>query len=192
MAELLHNPTAMSVAQRELSETIGAGRSIKESDLRSLPYMKAALKESMRLHPTVPLLLPHRALIDVDLYEFHIPKHTQVLINAYAIARDPAYWTNPNRFLPERFLGSEIDFRGKHLCFIPFGAGRRMCPGLPLAERMMELMLATLLNRFHWKLPERMAPEEMDMKDRMGISLHKATPLIVFPVAIVDGERNEN
>ncbi|XP_042498788.1 geraniol 8-hydroxylase-like [Macadamia integrifolia] len=192
MAELLHNPTALSVAERELSETIGGGRSIKESDLRSLPYMKAALKESMRLHPTVPFLLPHRALMDVDLYDFHIPKHTQLLINAYAIARDPAYWVNPNRFLPERFLGSEIDFRGNDLCFIPFGAGRRMCPGLPLAERMMEMMLATLLNRFHWKLPRGMTPEEMDMKDRLGISLHKATPLIAVPVVNVDGERDKN
>ncbi|XP_043703736.1 geraniol 8-hydroxylase-like [Telopea speciosissima] len=184
MAELLHNPTPMSIAQRELSETIGAGRSIKEADFHNLPYTKAALKESMRLHPTVPLLLPHKALTDVDLYNFHIPKHTQVLINVYAIARDPSYWVNPNRFLPDRFLGSEIDFRGNHLCFIPFGAGRRMCPGLPLAERMLEMMLATLLNRFHWKLPKGMAPEEMDMKDKLGISLHKATPLIAVPVLV--------
>ncbi|XP_058106313.1 geraniol 8-hydroxylase-like [Magnolia sinica] len=180
MAELLHNPDKMAKAQKELADMIGTRRAIEESDIPQLSYLQAVVKQAMRLHPTVPLL-PHRAVADVELCGFIIPKNTQVLINTWAIARDASIWEEPMSFKPERFLGSDVDFRGGNFGFVPFGAGRRICPGMPLAVRMVSLMVATLIHSFDWKLPKGMLPHEMDMSDRFGVTLQKAYPLVAVP-----------
>jgi len=184
MAELLRNPTIMAKAKKELAEAIGAERSIREQDVAKLPYLEAIIKETMRLHPTAPFLLPHRAVTDVQVCGYTIPKHTQILVNAWSMARDTSYWIEPEKFIPERFLGSEVDFVGRHFAFIPFGAGRRICPGLVLAVRMLNLVLANLLHHFDWKLPNGMVPEELDMQDTFGVTLQKVVPLVAIPLPV--------
>lgn len=138
----------------------------------------------MRLHPIVPLLLPHLAETDVQICGYTIPKHTQILVNTWCISRDTTYWDEPTKFKPERFLNSAIDFRGKDFSFIPFSSGRRICPGLNLGVRMVSLILANLVHKFEWKLANGVEPEDMDMKDKFGITLQKAEPLVAIPVTI--------
>lgn len=183
MAELFHNPPIMVKARKELIETMGSGQPIKEQDLLKLPYLQSVIKETMRLHPIAPLLLPHRAETDVQVCGYKIPKHTQVLVNVWAVFHDPINWSDPDQFIPERFMDSDKDFRGKDFSFIPFGAGRRICPGLSLGVRMVSLLLANLVHHFNWKLPDGTAPEEMDMRDKFGITLQKAIPLVGIAVA---------
>ncbi|ESR36951.1 cytochrome P450 family 76 subfamily C polypeptide 7 [Citrus sinensis] len=180
MAELLRSPDALSKARLELEQTIGKGKTIEESDITRLPYLQAVVKETLRLHPAVPLLLPRKALADVEIAGFIVPKGAQVFVNAWAIGRDELTWENPLSFMPERFLGSNLDFKGRNFELIPFGSGRRICPGLPLAIRMLHLMLGSLINSFDWKLED----ENMDMEEKFGITLQKAQPLRVIPVAI--------
>ncbi|KAM3748270.1 hypothetical protein ACB098_05G095200 [Castanea mollissima] len=187
MTELLRNPDIMAKAKQELAETIGIGESIQEKDIPRLPYLQAVLKETMRLHPIAPFLLP-RSLIDVEVCGYTIPKHTQVIVNAWAIARDPMYWDKPTQFKPERFIDSKVDFRGTNFSFMPFGSGRRICPGLDLAVRMLSLFLASLIHHFDWKLPDRMAPEDIDIKDKFGLTLQKAVALVAIPVVVAKAE----
>ncbi|XP_022717026.1 geraniol 8-hydroxylase-like isoform X1 [Durio zibethinus] len=182
MAELLKRPEVLQKTRRELAEAIGNERSVKESDMDRLPYLQAVVKETMRLHPAAPLLLPYKAKNHVEIYRYIIPKDTQVLVNAWAIGRDPKYWNDPFSFCPERFLDSSLDYRGRDFEYIPFGAGRRICPGLPLAVRMMHLMLASMVHSFDWKLPQGINPEDLDMQEQFGMTLKKATPLCAIPI----------
>ncbi|CAI8602340.1 unnamed protein product [Vicia faba] len=151
MAELIHNPHVMTKAKEELEQVIGIGNTIDESDITKLPYLQAIVKETLRLHPSAPLLLPRKARIDVKICGYTIPQGSQILVNEWAMGRNPSIWDNPNMFFPERFLGSEINFKGQYFQFTPFGGGRRMCPGMPLAIRMLHTMLGSLINSFDWK-----------------------------------------
>ncbi|KAM5574527.1 geraniol 8-hydroxylase [Rosa sericea] len=183
MAELLHNPKSLSKAQEELDQMIGKGKPIEETDIARLPYLQAIIKETFRLHPTVPLLLPRKAETDVEIGGYIVPKGAQVLVNVWAIGRDPGLWDNPNSFMPDRFLGldNQFDVMGKNFELIPFGGGRRICPGLPLAMRMLHLMLGSLINCFDWKLEDGVVPETMNMEDKFGLTLQMAQPLKVVP-----------
>ncbi|XP_058086614.1 cytochrome P450 76T24-like [Magnolia sinica] len=183
MAELLRNPNAMTKVRSELAHIIGLDRPVEEPDITRLPYLQAVVKETLRLHPPAPLI-PRRAEADVEIHGFVIPKHTQVLVNAWAIGRDADIWSNPTSFFPERFLDCDIDFKGHHFELIPFGAGRRVCVGLPLAYRMVHLMLASLLQLFDWKLPDGIEPTDVDMHDNFGITLHMALPLRAIPTKV--------
>ncbi|KAL4366018.1 hypothetical protein AHAS_Ahas07G0164100 [Arachis hypogaea] len=174
MTELLHNPKAMSKAKQELEQIIGKGNPIEESDVAKLPYLQAIIKETLRLHPPAPLLLPRKAKVDVEISGYTIPKGARVLINAWAIGRNPNIWEDANLFLPERFLGSNIDVKGRDFQLTPFGSGRRICPGSPLAIRMMHVMLGSLVNSFDWKLENNIKHEDMDMDQ----------PLRAIPVAL--------
>lgn len=181
MAEVLGNPKTFLKARAELEQTIGKGNVLQESDIAQLPYLQAIIKETFRLHPAAPLLLPRKAGQDVEMCGFTVPKDAQVMVNAWAIGRDPSLWENPDLFMPERFLASDIDARGQNFELIPFGAGRRICPGLPLAIRMLPLMLGSLVHSFDWKLEDGVTTESMDMEDRFGITLQKAQPLRAIP-----------
>ncbi|CAL9051485.1 unnamed protein product [Musa banksii] len=182
MAELLRNPRTMAKVREEIGRVIGFSRAVEEADIGSLPYLQATVKETMRLHPPVPLLLPRLAEATVELHGYEIPEGTRVLINVWAIGRDSSAWTEPEEFLPERFLNREVDFRGRDLELIPFGAGRRICPGLPLAYRMVHLMLASMLQRFEWRLPEGVEPGDLDMEEKFGLTLIMASPLKAMAV----------
>ena len=184
MAELLHNPEKLLKARVELLQTIGKDKQVKESDITRLPFLQAVVKETFRLHPVVPFLIPHRVEEDRDIDGLTVPKNAQVLVNAWAIGRDPNIWENPNSFVPERFLELDMDVKGQNFELIPFGAGRRICPGLPLATRMVHLMLASLIHSCDWKLEDGMTPENMNMEDRFGITLQKAQPLKAIPIRV--------
>ncbi|KAJ0778883.1 putative geraniol 8-hydroxylase [Helianthus annuus] len=182
MTELLLNPDMFSRVREEVSTTVGENGKIQEAKLLDLPYLQAVIKETMRLHLAVPLLVPHKTETEVKLGEYIVPKNTQILVNAWAMARDPKYWENPMTFKPERFLENELEYKGQHFEFIPFGSGRRMCPGIPLAQRVVSLMLATFVYHCDWNLPH--ATEEMDMDDIYGLTLLRATPLVATPVPV--------
>ncbi|XP_019428972.1 PREDICTED: geraniol 8-hydroxylase-like isoform X2 [Lupinus angustifolius] len=163
MTELLYNPEIMTKAKKELEQTIGIGNPIDESDIARLPYLQAIIKETLRKYPPAPLLLPRKAKVDVQISGYTIPKGARVLINEWAIGRNPSYWENANSFSPERFIGSTIDVKGQNFHLTPFGSGRRICPGTPLAIRMLHSMLGSLINTFDWKLENDMNPKDMNL-----------------------------
>lgn len=182
MAELLHNPKIMKKARNEVIQVIPKSKQVKESDIPTLPYIQAIVKETLRLHPPVPLLLPYIASNDVEINGYTIHKGNQVLINAWSIGRNPEFWDDPLVFRPERFLNSNVDFKGRDFEYLPFGAGRRICPGIPLANRMIVLMLAVLLHSFEWELPQGVT---LDMNEQYGITLKKLVPLSAVPISVV-------
>ncbi|KAM7526139.1 hypothetical protein LguiA_016041 [Lonicera macranthoides] len=181
MTELLCNPETMTKVKAELVSVVGPNRKFEESDIDNLPYLQAVLKETLRLHPPIPFLVPRKAIQDTNYMGYNIPKNTQLFVNVWAIGRDEECWDDPLSFKPERFLGSKIDFKGQHFEFIPFGAGRRMCAGVPLGHRMLQLVLGSLLHEFDWKLENHITPESMDMKDKMGVTVRKLESLIAIP-----------
>lgn len=155
---------------------------MKESDLRNLPYLQAVVKETLRLHPTVPLL----ARIAVEACEiegYYIPKNAELIVNAWGMQRDPEVWERPLDFDPDRFVGSSVDVRGSDFEVIPFGAGRRNCAGMNMAIRMVQLMVASLVHSFDLLLPNGQPPEELDMAETFCLTMRKAEPLLVVPTA---------
>ncbi|RCV43274.1 hypothetical protein SETIT_9G281800v2 [Setaria italica] len=184
MVELLRNPVSMAKLSNELVEVIGSRRKIEESDIGQLPYLQAVIKETFRLHPPVPLLLPRQAEAATEIMGYMIPKGARVLINVWAMGRDNDIWPEPEKFMPERFLESMIDFRGGDFELIPFGAGRRICPGMALATRMVHLVLASLLNQFKWRLPAEVERNGVEMAEKFGVTLKKASPLCAIATPI--------
>jgi cytochrome P450 len=182
MAELLHNPTKLTRLRDEIQQIHGKSAQIEESDASNLPYLRAVVKETLRLHPPVPFLVPHKSKHDGELAGYMIPKDAQILVNVWSIGRDSSIWANPNSFEPERFLKIETDFKGRDFELVPFGAGRRICPGLPLASRSIHYILASLLYHFDLKLADELKPDDMDMSHMFGVTLHKAQPLRVVSI----------
>ncbi|XP_074263214.1 cytochrome P450 76T24-like [Silene latifolia] len=183
MTELLRNPEKMAKAQDELDQIIGKNTAaIQESDISKLPYIQAVVKETFRLHPPGPLLVPHKAEKDVNLCGFFVPKDALIWVNVWSMGRDSSVWPNALSFLPERFLESEVDFKGRNFELLPFGAGRRICPAIPLAYRMVHLMLATLLHSFNWKYAHGLRPEDIEVEEKFGLTLQKADPLQAIPL----------
>jgi coumaroylquinate(coumaroylshikimate) 3'-monooxygenase len=177
MAELIKNPRVQHKAQEELDRVIGFQRVMTEADFSSLPYLQCVVKEALRLHPPTPLMLPHRANANVKIGGYDIPKGTSVHVNVWAIARDPAVWKNPLEFRPERFLEEDVDMKGHDFRLLPFGAGRRVCPGAQLAINLVTSMLGHLLHHFVWAPPEGVKMEEIDMSENPGTVTYMRTPL---------------
>lgn len=178
MAELMKNKKALSKVQEELKCNSNNNLNIiGESEVSNLSYLNACIKETLRLHPAVPFLIPRRAFETCEVMNYTIPKNTQIFINVWAIGRDPKVWEDSLSFTPERFLGSSLDFKGQNYEFIPFGAGRRMCPGLPLGIKIIQSILASLINQFDWVLPNNEDPAKLDMKGKFGVTLQKEKPL---------------
>ncbi|GLT89902.1 hypothetical protein SLE2022_078630 [Rubroshorea leprosula] len=181
MAELLCHPELMSKVKEELDQVVGPNKKVEESDAENLPYLQAVIKETLRLHPAVPLMLPRNAMEESNFMGYVIPKDTQIWVNAWAIGRDSDAWEDPLSFKPERFLSSKIDYKGQNFELLPFGSGRRICVGMPLAHRVIHLALATLLHHFDWELPINTTPKDLDMNERMGIAVRKLVPLRAIP-----------
>jgi cytochrome P450 len=181
LTELLLNPESMIKVKDELTRVVGPNQKVEESHIDNLSYLQAVIKEILRLHPPIPFLVPRKAIQDTNFMGFNIPKNTQVLVNAWAIGRDPDVWEDPLSFKPERFLGTKIDYKGQHYELIPFGAGRRMCAGVPLAHKVLHLVLGSLLHKFDWELDGNVTRETMDMKDKLGIVMRKREPLLAVP-----------
>ncbi|XP_062116101.1 cytochrome P450 71A9-like [Humulus lupulus] len=177
VAELILNPKAMKRAQEEVREVAKGKGLVEESQLSKLSYIKLVIKEGFRLHPPIPLLIPRETTEFCKVKGYDIPLGTRVFVNAGAIGRDLTYWEKPNEFWPERFIDSSIDYRGKHFELLPFGVGRRGCPGINFAVVLIELALANLLCRFDWELPNGMNREDLDMDEVFGLTMNKKIPL---------------
>ncbi|KAG0480449.1 hypothetical protein HPP92_011307 [Vanilla planifolia] len=177
MAELVRNPGVQEKAQEELDRVVGRDRVMTEADFPNLPYLQCVVKESLRLHPPTPLMLPHKASTKVKIGGYDIPKGSNVHVNVWAIARDPAMWKDPLKFAPERFEEEDIDIRGHDFRVLPFGAGRRVCPGAQLGINLVQSMLGHLLHHFRWRLPEGVSVGEVDMMENPGMVAFMHTPL---------------
>ncbi|XP_021720178.1 cytochrome P450 71A26-like [Chenopodium quinoa] len=181
MAELLKHPRAMKELQDEVRGCISRSgkKGVDEDEVKNMKYLKAVIKETLRLHPPLPLLVFRESSQDVKVNGYDIAAGTQVIINAWTIQRDSASWEEAEEFHPERFLNSSVDFRGQDFEFIPFGAGRRSCPGISFGIVDAELVLATLTYEFNWKLPEGHA---FNLDEGLGITIRKRDPIVVIPI----------
>ncbi|KAI3777635.1 hypothetical protein L1987_47436 [Smallanthus sonchifolius] len=177
--ELVKHPRVQMKVQDEVRMVLKDKQQINQDDIDNMKYLKAVLKETLRLHPPVPTLIPRVARQDAKVMGYDVEKGTRVFINGWAIARDPKVWDDPNEFRPERFLDCTIDFKGHDFDLIPFGAGRRGCPGIAFAMTTMESLLANLLHKFDWELPNGGKEDDLDMNEQPGFSIRKKVPLLV-------------
>uniref|UniRef100_A0A0G7ZNY6 Cytochrome P450 CYP750A27v1 n=1 Tax=Picea glauca TaxID=3330 RepID=A0A0G7ZNY6_PICGL len=185
MSELLRHPHVMKKLQEEIESAVGQHGIVKESDLATMKYLQCVVKETLRLYPSLPLALPHESVEAVTVGGYYIPKKTMVIMNLWAIGRDPDVWgADASEFNPERFLrveehamdlsGGQSDFR-----MLPFGAGRRSCPGSAMAILTVEFALAQLLHTFDWRVEGD--PSELDMKEACATTMPRQAPLFAYP-----------
>lgn len=185
MSELMRNPSVMKKLQAEIREVLRGKTTVTEADMQAgnLRYLKMVIREALRLHPPAPLLVPRESIDVCELDGYTIPAKSRVIINAWAIGRDPKYWDNPEEFRPERFEDGTLDFTGSNYEFIPFGSGRRMCPGFNYGLASMELMFTGLLYHFDWSLPEGV--NEVDMAEAPGLGVRRRSPLMLCATPFV-------
>nr|XP_020166891.1 indole-2-monooxygenase-like [Aegilops tauschii subsp. strangulata] len=184
MAELIQNPEVMTKLQAEVRSVAEGKEMVTEEDLNGMIYLKGVIKETLRLHSPVPLFLPHLSMADCDIEGYTIPSGTRVIINGWALARDPAYWESAEEFMPERFMenvGSTMihDFKGSNFHYLPFGTGRRVCPGMNFGMATVEIMLANLMYHFNWDLPA--ATVKINMTESFGVTMGRKENLILVP-----------
>ncbi|KAL2347888.1 hypothetical protein Fmac_001888 [Flemingia macrophylla] len=181
MVEIIRDPRVMKITQVEVREVFNKKQRVDEIYINELKYLKSVVKETLRLHPPAPLLVPRECGQTCEVHGYHIPVKSRVIVNAWAIGRDPNYWTEPQRFYPERFIDSSIDYKGNNFEYIPFGAGRRICPGSTFGLINVELALAFLLYHFDWKLPNGIKSEELDMTEEFGMTVRRKDDLYLIP-----------
>ncbi|BBN67969.1 Cytochrome P450 superfamily protein, partial [Prunus dulcis] len=169
LSELMRHPKAMKKVQKELENVVGLDRIVEESDLEKLEYLNMVLKETLRLHLVALLLLPHAAIKDCTVNGYHIPKKSHVIINAWAIGRDPSAWTDAEEFIPERFEAYPIRLWPKTL------------PWMHLGLTVVQIVLAQLVHCFNWELPDSMLPEELDITEVFGLTISRAKHLLAIP-----------
>ena len=185
MTELMRNPRVLRKAQDEVRRVMGnKPKTDVIRHINKMDYLKCIIKESLRLHVPAPLLPPRETTESIELQGYHIPANTRVLINAWAIQMDPSLWDSPEEFLPERFENNSIDFQGDNFEFLPFGVGRRVCPGLKFGISSVECMTASLLYCFDWKLAEDI--EALDMSEVNALTVQKKVPLYLVPIPYHD------
>lgn len=177
MTELIRHPEVMQKAQSDVRNLFHEKKKIEDGDISKLPYLSQIIKETLRLHPPAPLLIPRLCRESVELAGYTIPVESRVVINAWAIMRDPNYWEDPESFRPERFDETAADFGAANFEFIPFGGGRRVCPGMSYAMASIGCWLAHLLFYFNWELPEGKCPQELDTEEIFGISMARKNDL---------------
>ena len=177
LAELIRHDDIRRTLQDELDRVIGKDRLMNEEDISNLPYLQALIKETMRVHPVGPLLIPHESIQACEVAGFYVPEKTRLLVNTYSLSKDPNYWEEPLEFQPQRFLDSDINLKGHHFQLLPFGSGRRACPAMNLGILNVHLMLGSLVHSFEWSLP--LGTKEVDMSECFGLTLHKTNPLVL-------------
>ncbi|KAK7382237.1 hypothetical protein VNO80_01024 [Phaseolus coccineus] len=180
MTALLKNPRVMKKVQEEIRTLGGKKEFLEDHDVEKFLYLKAVIKEVFRLYPAAPTLVARETNKACMIGGYEIPAKTILYVNAWAIHRNPESWKDPEEFLPERFLDSTVDFHGNDFELIPFGAGRRICPGLHMAAASLHLILANILNSFDWELPAGVRPEDIDEEMLPGLAQHKKNPLYVL------------
>jgi cytochrome P450 len=183
IAELVRDPRVMKKAQEEVREIFKMKGIVGENCINELKYLKSVVKETLRLHPPGALLIPRECGQACEIDGYHIPMKSKVIVNAWAIGRDPKYWTEPERFYPERFIGSSIDYKGSNFEYIPFGAGRRICPGSTFGLINVEMALALMLYHFDWRLPDGIKGEDLDMTELFGATIKRKDDLYLIPTA---------
>jgi 4-hydroxyphenylacetaldehyde oxime monooxygenase len=147
----------------------------------SLKYLRMVVKETLRLHPPATLLVPRETLGRIQVAGHSIPAKTKIIVNAWAIGRDPSVWKDPEEFCPDRFQDVDIDFNGSHFELLPFGSGRRVCPGLAMGVANIEFILANLLYCFDWELPAGVRTQDVCMEEAGALTFRKKTPLLLVP-----------
>ncbi|OAY52256.1 premnaspirodiene oxygenase [Manihot esculenta] len=182
LAEMIRNPRILKKAQEEIRQSVQGKETICEEDIQRLQYLKMVIKETLRVHPPLPLLIPRESKETCEIGGYEIPEKTKVIVNVWAIGRDPEYWKDPDKFIPERFHDNSIDFKGINFAYIPFGAGRRICPGISFGLANIELPLANLLYHFDWKLPGEMRPEDLDMTEAFGATVGRKENLQLIAI----------
>ncbi|KAM6562346.1 hypothetical protein CsatB_022344 [Cannabis sativa] len=184
MAELAKNPRVMKKIQDEIRNYCLKKNKvmITESDIDQLHYLKMVVKETLRLHPASPILL-RKSISQFKVGGYQINPKTLIQVNFYAIGRDPKYWHSPEEFIPERFNDNSIDFKGQNFEYLPFGSGRRGCPGMTMGLTMVEFTLANLLCCFDWKLPVGMKESDIEMGEGAGFTIFKKSALKLVPVS---------
>ncbi|EOA28538.1 hypothetical protein CARUB_v10024755mg [Capsella rubella] len=186
MTELIRNPECMKKLQDEIRSTMMPNSYIKEKEVANMKYLKAVIKEALRLHPSLPLIIPRLLSEDVKVKGYNIAAGTEVIINAWAIQRDTAVWgPDAEEFKPERHLESALDYQGNNLNYIPFGSGRRKCPGTGLALGLVEVTVANLVGRFDWRAEAGSNGDDSDLAEAIGIDVCRKFPLIAFPSSVV-------
>ncbi|CAD6266270.1 unnamed protein product [Miscanthus lutarioriparius] len=191
LLELMRNPCLMNKLQAEVRNAIAKGKEmVTEDELDSLAYLKAVIKETLRLHMPAPLLVPHFSMADGNIEGYTIPSGTRAIVNSWALARDPSYWEKAEEFKPERFMeggsATAIENKGNDFQYLPFGAGRRMCPGANFAIANIEVMLANLVYHFNWELPMELAKKGIDMTESFGVIVHRTKKLLLVPIVPQD------
>ena len=181
MSEMLKNPRVMQKAQAEVRQVFNRKGNVDIDGLHELEYLKLVIKETFRLHPPLPLLLPRECSQRCKINGYDIPVKSKVIINTWAIGRNSDYWSEAERFYPERFVNSSIDYKGANFEFTPFGAGRRMCPGMLYGIANVELPLAQLLYHFDWKLQGERKLEDLDMDEAFGAVVRRKNDLCLVP-----------
>ncbi|CAA2966522.1 premnaspirodiene oxygenase-like [Olea europaea subsp. europaea] len=179
MTDLMRNPRVMAKAQAEIREAFKGKKKIEESDVQNLKYLKLIIKENFRVHPAVTLL-PRACREECEVYGYTIPYKAKVAVNIWALGRDPEYWEEPEIFKPERFENSSVDFLGNNFEYIPFGSGRRFCPGMNFGIANIDVPLAQLLYHFDWKLPHGMNHGDLDMSEIPGVSVQRKNNLYLI------------
>ena len=177
LAELIRHDDITKTLQDELDHVIGKDRLISEEDIPNLPYLQATVKEIMRLHPVLPLLIPHESIQPCEVAGFYVPEKTRLIVNAWSLSMDENSWEKPMEFRPQRFVDSSVDLKGHHFQLLPFGSGRRACPAMNLGILNLHLMLGSLVHSFEWSLP--LGTKEVDMSECFGLTLHKMNPLVL-------------
>ncbi|PIA38389.1 hypothetical protein AQUCO_02800232v1 [Aquilegia coerulea] len=182
LSELINHPDIFENAREEIDNVVGKNRLVEESDIQNLPYLQAIMKETLRLHPTGPLVV-RKSSEDCRVGEYDIPKNTRLFVNVWAIGRDPKHWEDPLEFRPTRFTtGEKIDVRGQHFHLLPFGSGRRGCPGATLALQVVQTTLASIIQCFEFRMEDGKSAT-VDMTEGPGLTLPRANPLLCVPNA---------
>ncbi|KAL8478500.1 hypothetical protein ACS0TY_030404 [Phlomoides rotata] len=184
MAELMRNPRVMEKAQDEIRQAFKGRETIQESDIQALKYLKLVIKETLRLHPPTAIIT-RACREEIEIEGYRIPLDATVIVNVWAIGRDPIYWENPESFEPERFEASPVDFTGGHFEFIPFGAGKRICPGMALGLANADYLLVKLLYHFNWKLPPGTSRDDIDMTETGGMAVPRKNNLYLIATPYV-------
>ncbi|XP_057770335.1 cytochrome P450 71D10-like [Salvia miltiorrhiza] len=182
MSELIRNPSKLNKAQEEVRKVFDDKGYVDEDKFNDLKYLKLIMKETLRLHPALPLLLPRMSSQRCEINGYEIPAGSRVIVLGSALGRDPKYWKDADKFIPERFEESSYDFQGSNLEYIPFGAGRRICPGMQFGLANVELPLAMLLYHFDWKMPNGIKGKELDMTEAFGATVNRKQPLCLIPI----------
>ncbi|XP_068656829.1 cytochrome P450 CYP82D47-like [Aristolochia californica] len=178
----LAHPLVLKKAQEELAAHVGEDRNVDESDIKNLVYLQAIVKETLRFAPAAPFVVTHEAMKDCTIGGFHVPAGTQLLVNLRKMQQDPSVWPNPSEFQPERFLTSHahVDVRGQHFECIPFGSGRRMCPGISFALHVIHLALARVVHGFDTQM-ERVSQAEFGRRLRFADPSAPGLQVLLIP-----------